>query len=292
MERRGLQPLARVAISDEKDAPRVLSDFARQKRVGVLCTVDMAGEGYDCPDICVIGFATDKLTPLYVRQVAARAMRVTPIERHKGVIPAAIVVPDVEELVRVLTSYLANELHEVETELGPPGPGGGEGGGPPRYVLEDAELTTETVRVPLGDEAHDVDGKLVRDLSLQLEAVNLRGTDAARFIVAARKVSTEREDTANPFQARTADAAHVEDLSVEENCHWLQKLLSRYEKWWHLHGNSPVATFAGKANDRAGLASKQRGKASAEQLRVAVRFEWDVISQWCEESGKVPPRRR
>jgi superfamily II DNA or RNA helicase len=60
-----------------------LETFRRLDRPGILCTVDMAGEGYDCPDIAVVGFATNKLTPLYVRQVVARAQRVTAYEREK-----------------------------------------------------------------------------------------------------------------------------------------------------------------------------------------------------------------
>lgn len=61
----------------------------------------MAGEGYDCPDIAVVGYATNKLTTLYVRQVVARAMRIPDAERRLGrILPAAIVVPDVASIGR------------------------------------------------------------------------------------------------------------------------------------------------------------------------------------------------
>ena len=83
MRERGLRPIAELAISSELDAQQVLERFRRHERSGVLCTVDMAGEGYDCPEITVVGFATNKLTPLYVRQVVARAQRVTAYEREK-----------------------------------------------------------------------------------------------------------------------------------------------------------------------------------------------------------------
>lgn len=96
MTERGLQPFAVVATSqDPTEGQMALERFRAQKRTGVLCTVDMAGEGYDCPDIAVIGWASNKLTSLYVRQVTARAMRVTARERElELVIPAAVVVPD------------------------------------------------------------------------------------------------------------------------------------------------------------------------------------------------------
>lgn len=114
MQQRGLRPLSALAISDELDSPRTLEDFRRQKRVGVLCTVNMTGEGYDCPDIAVIGYASNKLTSLYVRQVSARAMRVTDRERElERVIPAAIVLPDESTLVEQLVTYLAPFTHEV-----------------------------------------------------------------------------------------------------------------------------------------------------------------------------------
>jgi hypothetical protein len=100
MRQRGLPPIAELAVCDDKDAHGTLKRFRDAKKVGVLCTVDMAGEGYDCPDIVVVGFASNKLTPLYVRQVVARAQRVTAYERDKigHPIPAAVVIPDVPEL--------------------------------------------------------------------------------------------------------------------------------------------------------------------------------------------------
>ena len=52
----------------------------------------MAGEGYDCPDIAVLGYATNKRTDLYVHQVVARAMRITDQELKPefGIISASI----------------------------------------------------------------------------------------------------------------------------------------------------------------------------------------------------------
>jgi len=108
MRQRNMRPIAELAVSDEADSRKTLERFRTQKQPGVLCTVDMAGEGYDCPDIAVIGFATNKLTPLYVRQVVARAQRVTDYERNVigHPIPAAVVIPDVPELVEVMSSIL------------------------------------------------------------------------------------------------------------------------------------------------------------------------------------------
>jgi superfamily II DNA or RNA helicase len=115
MRDRGLVPYALVAVSDDDDPGRMLDEFRSAPRMGVLCTVDMAGEGYDCPDIAVIGYAANKLTVLYVRQVIARAMRVTDVERQgDGVLPAAVVAPDVPALVEVLADHLAPYAPELE----------------------------------------------------------------------------------------------------------------------------------------------------------------------------------
>ena len=54
MRARGLRPMSALAISDEAESSTVLEDFRKAKTPGVLCTVDMAGEGYDCP-YCRIG---------------------------------------------------------------------------------------------------------------------------------------------------------------------------------------------------------------------------------------------
>jgi superfamily II DNA or RNA helicase len=119
MRERGLRPIAELAVSSEMDAHQVLERFRRLERPGVLCTVDMAGEGYDCPDIAVVGFATNKLTPLYVRQVVARAQRVTAYEREKikRPIPAAVIIPDIPELVKVMSSILEPMRHELRDPI-------------------------------------------------------------------------------------------------------------------------------------------------------------------------------
>src|SRR4029077_13864942 len=77
MEARRLQPLAVCVTSDDPGAHVELERFRAKRRVGVLCTVQMAGEGYDCPDICVIGYASNIITEQFICQVVARGQRVT-----------------------------------------------------------------------------------------------------------------------------------------------------------------------------------------------------------------------
>jgi len=187
MRARGLRPIAELAVSDEPDAHETLERFRHLDRPGVLCTVDMAGEGYDCPDIVVVGFATNKLTPLYVRQVVARAQRVTAYEREKlgHPIPAAVIIPDVPELVDVMSSILEPMRHELRdpTEEQSLDPANGQGSlldlvPTPKYLLDAIRGYAEgDVRVT-GELEGDVAMDLVRLVEPEARRVGLPESDA------------------------------------------------------------------------------------------------------------------
>jgi superfamily II DNA or RNA helicase len=317
MQERGLRPLAELAISDEQDAVEVLKAFKKQKKVGVLCTVDMAGEGYDCDDIAVIGWASNKLTSLYVRQVTARAMRVTDVERKlEYVIPAAVVIPDVQELVDQLVAYLAPYTHEVlvptQEELERRrGEEPIQSATPmlpfPRYVLEEAQPNdTEMVTVALGDGSReDVDAETVRRLAVQLERFNVRGIFAPRIIAASRATvgdllaarPFERPGTdtivlerlTNGAQA-VADAGVTRSSSIEEQAGMLQTQIDSWARWWHVNGDSPASYFNNTVNGRADIDKGGRPSASVEQLMRARAIARGLITDYCERTGKRPPR--
>jgi superfamily II DNA or RNA helicase len=191
MAARGLRPLVRIAISDEDSSSRTLDEFRHIRRSGVLCTVGMAGEGYDCPDIAVIGYATNRLTALFVHQVAARAMRVTNVERERGIVPAAVVIPDVAELV-VLMHDLLEPLTPVVAIDGVPEDDGGapiHTGGQewiPRYEVQrmdvgelDSGFRIDVIRDAAAKlEQHGIPGE---HAELLLRAEQLSGVDFALF---------------------------------------------------------------------------------------------------------------
>lgn len=318
MRERGLRSLAALAVSDEPDAQAVLDDFRKQEKVGVLCTVDMAGEGYDCPEIAVVGWATNKLTSLYVRQVTARAMRVTGRERQlERVIPAAVVIPDTQELVEQLVSYLAPFTREVlmpESFKENPEPTvDNEGSGQlsllpmTRYVLEEARPDTdETFTVPYADGTkEDVDAAVARALAKELEKVNVKGIYAARFIAASRRTVGELL-ASKPFERQQPDAAVLERLatgaqavahaevvrtkSVEQQATMLQAQLAHLVGWWKFHGDTSPAIFNGSINEQAGIRSGGRPTASVRQLQTAVRIARENISTYCARTGKQMPK--
>ena len=317
MRQRGLQPLAALAISDESDAQSALQNFREQRRVGVLCTVGMAGEGYDCPEIAVVGYASNKLTSLYVRQVAARGMRVTDKERElQRVIPTAIVLPDAPELVEQMVSYLAPVIHEVEVPSDEETRHRVTGDSLararlPRYGLEDAQAEAEEVTVPYSDGSReDVDANLAALLVPELERANIPGLYAPRVIAASRRTVASLQES-HPFDRPSADAAALDRLvaglkavnqpqhaaedtghtaSIEEQAEILRSQLNRLAKWWQVNGSSPASYFNRDINDAAGIDDGQRGSASVDQLQSAVTYARERIERHCEQNEIRPPR--
>ena len=315
MRARGLEPLAVVATSDEPDATKVLEDFRRQNRVGVLCTVDMAGEGYDCPDVVVVGYATNKLTTLYVRQVVARAMRVTDRERELfgRPTPAVIVLPDVPVLVEKMVSLLAPYTHELnpsETSVDEGEPGSGKGGElvlMPRYGVDEFDPAAETVSVAHTDgEVYDFEGDLVAAYARELETSGVPGVFAARAMMTNRRVEDLFRRT-HAFESPGADVVALKSvapqadqgakqptpISIEERALRAQRALAVMGRWWAAKGDTsiPIGQFQGMVNEAAGLPVRGgRERATPEQLERAAYFAKALILDWCERSGQPVPR--
>lgn len=319
MRDRGLRPIAELAVSDEPDAQATLQRFRQLDRPGVLCTVDMAGEGYDCPDIVVVGFATNKLTPLYVRQVVARAQRVTAYEREKlgRPIPAAVIIPDVPQLVDVMSSILEPMRHELRDPI----EDSAEGGEPtdpqgslldlaipmPRYTLDGVNGYAEgDVRVT-GELEGDVGMDLVRLVEPEARRVGLPESDAPRIIVAVRSALGTRQES-RPFDRlpgqdeelavalappkSNEETTTVEPLSVERLANGLRSELSRLGKWWHVHGNTPVAIFNNEVNKAGGIGKGGRENADVEKLRRSLQYARAQVASHCRANGLRRPTAR
>jgi superfamily II DNA or RNA helicase len=300
-----LSPLAEIAISDEPEAAVTLERFRRSNRVGVLCCVDMAGEGYDCPDIAVVGYATNKLTHLYVMQVIARAMRVTDAERQMGqVIPAAIVVPEVKALIDTLEKYLAPISHEImlEQQTAQREREGKEdnGTGAPRlvdqpYIIESVIPTDERITIPLADgESATFTVEQLAGVESYFERYNLPTVFYPRALASMADYLGD-EAQRNPFDPRITNARDRvttrEQMSDEQICKQKEAELVHLERWWAKNGDGTVARFAGRANAEAGIGKGMRGRASAKQLTVALQFERDQVARYCEVNNLPLPRR-
>lgn len=314
MRARGLNPLAVVATSDDAAAASTLKNFKAQKRVGVLCTVDMAGEGYDCPDIVVVGYATNKLTTLYVRQVVARAMRVTDKERTLGWIhPAVIVTPDVPLLVNKLVSYLAPFMHEffatdqVTIDSREEAPEG-QTTLLPRFELQELTPGEETVTYPhLDGTQYDFEKSRVAAMAKQLADAQLPPSWATRVLVATQRtvgdlfnarpfepVQTPQEQVAFTAPAPRMEPATNQPLrqfdSIEGRAQMIQDALHKLEGWWHHNGGTSAPLFAGHANAAAGIPKGGRRRADLPRLARALDFERRACAARAAELGIAPPR--
>ena len=293
MRERGLQPLAALAVSDDPDAQRTLEDFRAQKRVGVLCTVDMAGEGYDCPEIAVLGYASNKLTSLYVRQVTARAMRVTDRERELGVtLPAIVVLPDSTALVQQFLEYMAPYTHEVRAAEDEPRderePVGGSGPRLQRFVLTGAEAAQETVTVSFLDGSHEnVDSQYIAELAPHLAAANIPEVLRARVAAATQRTIGELLRR-RPFDFGAEplhDEQTVSEPTIEQQAGMLQADLHKLGRWWAVNGDTPISHFNHLVNESAGIRDGKRGSASIEQLEKARRFAKQHIREYRNNRG-------
>jgi hypothetical protein len=313
---RKLPRLAAIATSDDKDAHSTLKNFREQRRVGVLCVVDMAGEGYDCPDIAVIGYATNKLTTLYVRQVVARAMRVTQRERDLDrVIPAAIVMPDSDLIVEQLVGYLGPYVQDLlsaddQPEQGDEGDGGGmRMPGLNRFELEDAATNErDFATVAYGDgSTENIEVDLIRRLGPELEKVNISPVYAPRLIAAARRTIGDLID-GSPFDIPSADAAALGHLagrtpapasvepvvlrpgSIEQQAVMLQRRCDQRSRWWAVHGDTPAANFNRSANQAGGIDDGARPRAAPEQLSRVLGWMEDAIRDYCRRTSASLPK--
>jgi superfamily II DNA or RNA helicase len=324
MRQRGLRPITALAVSDEREAAETLERFRRERQVGVLCTVDMAGEGYDCPEIVVVGFASNKLTPLYIRQVVARAQRVTDREWTRGrPIPATIVVPDIAEVVDQVSQVILPMRHEVVARDRDDTRDRDRESDPDRDCDRDSEPRYEEYQLRavhpdddlharvVGEQDGDVDGEAVRRLEPILAGLHVEPSYAARVIVAARHVAAQRE-AAQPFdRARGSDAA-IDALadgsrpvsrsdteavarrraSREDEATSWQRDLHGLSRWWALHGDVPVAEFTALVNAAGDIPPGGRGLASPEQLQAAYDYAAQRILAYAQRRALKPPAIR
>jgi superfamily II DNA or RNA helicase len=313
MTARGLQPLAECVVSaDGPDAYRRLDDFRQQGRVGVLCTVGMAGEGYDCPEIAVVTYATNVQTPQYIRQVVARGQRVTKWEREgQGPLSVAIILPDMPDLVKQFTGILAPMIHDIEVpqqstpsgpnEDGPIGSGSAAPWSDKDLVgVQDAAL--EIVSAVSTSGTFDVDPALADLLAPILREVNLPESSWPRFAQAIDLLNQQRpfESPIGPTAARIQSAAAVADrpapvqrpLTPREHHDFVRRQLVEATRWWAQFpakkGGQAVPLFVNEIYRQAGI--RKLDDASPEQLKRAFVAAMRRIQRYCTDSGTPLPR--
>ncbi|MCA1228121.1 hypothetical protein [Saccharopolyspora sp. 6M] len=108
---------ARLVTSDEPGALRTLQLAAQENRSCGIVAVRMITEGFDCPQVSTIAYATNVTAPLFISQMMARAMRLTTTERErKAPLPANILVPDHPVLREAFVAALANTIPPTDDQ--------------------------------------------------------------------------------------------------------------------------------------------------------------------------------
>ena len=310
MKARGLQPLAECVVSDDgADAYRRLDDFRQKRRVGVLCTVGMAGEGYDCPDIAVVTYATNVQTAQYIRQVVARGQRVTKWEREKVGHPltTAIILPDASGLVDQFKEILAPMVHDIEVPAAPaPAPdnrgvrGDSSPWGNEKDVLSVRDAALEVVSAVSTSGTFDVNPDLEDLLAPILRDVNLPESLWTRFAVAINMVNEQRPFE-RPILGGAASAVAVAErppavhrpLTPREHHDLIRNKLTLASRWWvqfaeKLAGGQPVSHFVTDVYRQAGITKLD--DATPEQLKRAYSGALWRIRTYCERSGAPLPK--
>ncbi|PYQ88645.1 MAG: hypothetical protein DMG02_17355 [Acidobacteria bacterium] len=310
MKARNLQPLAECVVSDDgPDAHKRLDDFRQKRRVGVLCTVGMAGEGYDCPDITVVTYATNVRTAQYIRQVIARGQRVTQWERDRVGHPltTAIILPDVAELVEEFTAILAPMVHDIELPTQPtpvpPEPIGGSSVFPwtdkDLGAVRDAAL--EVVSAVTTGGTFDVDPALQDLLTPILREMDLAESLWPRFAQAIDLLNKQRPfeqpisfASARPTGAAVADrpAPQTRLMTPREQHMRIREHLTLASRWWAQfpakQGGQRVDHFIAEIYRQAGITKLD--DATPDQLTRAYRAAMARIQRYCEQTQTPLPR--
>ena len=304
MGQRGLVRLAECVVSDDgPDGLKRLETFRTSQNVGVLCTVGMAGEGYDCPDLIVIAYVTNVLTQLYVKQVTARGQRVTSWERARGrPLTTAIIAPDNKQIVELLRQVLAPMVHtiDVPTDAATLARERGNGAGGAirldRYDVVDVRETSLDFVTPVSKDSGDVPAFILDILGPALRDQNLPESDAARVHLAYQRAAQTRPfdmptlfDDASP---RTRPAQERRPMTAREHNEVVRPQVHALIRWWAKCGDTPVDHFVVEIKQQSGIPSGKAGfdRASGPQLEQAWRLMSERIRWRCQQSGDPLPR--
>lgn len=277
-----------LAVSDDPEAAEVMEAFRLLRGPGILCTVDMAGEGYDCPEIVVVGYCSVKRTALYIRQVVARAQRVTPYERQTGrILHAAVVIPDLADLVELMSAVLDPMRHRPWVQRHE---GFSVGGEPllespealaeprePGYILEGLQPHVEDCDAVVAGTMGDEGGQLGLIYVLEPRRPVNVACDIPASNISANVTSPDGEAPQVPIEAEVA--ALRSELAYLAG--WVQR---------QRDARLTVSAFQIAVNAAGGFGRGGRETASVEQLRRALDHARALVGAYCERASLMLPR--
>lgn len=289
---------ARLVISDEPSADRVLRRAAKERTSLAIVSVRMVTEGFDCPAVSTIAYASNVIADLTIAQTMARAMRITDTERQLSkVLPAQILIPDHPKLKASFSEALVGRMHLINDETdGLVGAGLGIGGaGPtmPRYQVVD--LTGPVLRgaTVVGAPDGEVLADELAEWNAQLTAVGVPLTYTPNIVVASRQIpqfpriySDHTSAPAEPALRSEADPRTLNKMHrqrITSLAGWMAKHLEHDDRWQN------TGWFQNEANDYAGIPTGGRDRATETQLAATEAWMTEKIIQHCDAQGCLPP---
>lgn len=302
---------ARLVTSDDAKAKAILTRAVEERQPCAIVQVKMATEGFDCPQVATIAYASNVTADLSIAQMMARAMRVTDTERAGGrLLPAQILIPDNPDLRAVFTAIMSDLPRLVDLDDAtqcdqcglpawpngctcPPRDGEGFGSGRseprlPRYQLMNLTGPEFQLGHVLGHENGEVEAW---ELDAAREALNSWGIPSPYHL---RAVAFNRNYQAPTPRYSDVDPVMVSDAHPRDMNRVYRAQLSQAAGWMYEHINhdarfSSAAVFQSMANDQAYIPKGGRDQASTIQLAAAVGWMLDRIMEHCIEMGEEVP---
>jgi len=286
---------SRLVISDEPSADRVLRLAAQERTSLAIVSVRMVTEGFDCPALSTIAYASNIVADLTIAQTMARAMRITKRERELGkILPAQILIPDHKRLKASFTQALVGRMHLIgseDDEGGRSGIGQGEGPSLPRYQVVDLTGPVLQGATVVGAPDGEVLADEMADWNVQLSAVGVPLTYTPNIVVASRQVpkfpriyespSAQAQTGRSSADPRTLNKKHRQRITALAS--WMAHHIDHDSRW----GN--MGWFQNEANEAAGIPRGGRDQATDTQLAAAEAWMVGNILGHCEIQGCNPP---
>jgi hypothetical protein len=292
---------ARLVISDEPGAERTLRQAARERKPLAIVSVRMVTEGFDCPGISTIAYASNVTADLSIAQTMARAMRITETERRQGkIMPAQFLIPDHAELKAAFARALLKQMHLIDVEATVKDAGRESSGdwtrplGPRFEVLDLSGPILRGANV-LAAEHGEVLAAELEDWIVQLRAVGVPEVYAPGAAVAARQVNFfpriySRDEPTSPTEPPASREASPREMNRAHRSH-----LDRLARWMATHHNhdsryDTIQAFQALANEAAGIPKGGRDMAGADQLANAEVWMTARIIEHCRHHNEDLPK--
>lgn len=295
------RPFAKLVISDDRDALSTLRSAAASPHSCAIVAVRMVTEGFDCPEVSVIAYASATTAVLFLAQTMARAMRVTGIERQdRRLLPAQILIPNHAALRAAFAEALVGHFHILDvpddTDTGTEdGDGRLVSGGAlrmPRYQLADMSTLDLHSATVLGEADGTVLADELRDMIALCLELSIPEVYAARVAVATRRVTPKLplytqtaptkvglvETPADPRSLNKARRSRISPIAS-----WMSNHVDHDDRY------STIGVFQGQANSAAGIAQGQRPDATSEQLAMVEDWMLASVREHCNTHGCALP---